>query len=57
MDSIPDSKLKQYREHFDVFDVNNEGVISVWEIGTALRSLGFHMSEKEVDQLYKEIDS
>ena len=40
-----------------MFDVNNDQVISVRELGTALRSLGFHMSEKEVDNLYKEIDS
>ena len=30
--------------------------MSIRELGTALRSLGFHMSEKEVDELYKEID-
>ena len=57
MDNLPDSKTKVYREHFEVFDVNNDGVISIRELGTALRSLGFHMSEKEVDVLYKEVDS
>jgi len=56
MDGLSDAKLRIYREHFEVFDVNNDGVMSLRELGTALRSLGFHMSEKEVDELYKEID-
>ena len=30
--------------------------MSLRELGTALRSLGFHMSEKEVDSLFKELD-
>ena len=57
MADIPEDKLDFYREHFEIFDVNNDGVISIRELGTALRSLGFHMNEKELDDLYKEVES
>ena len=54
--NITDEEKKLFRENFDAFDHNGDGVLSVKELSTALRSLGFHMTEKDAEAVYNEAD-
>ena len=54
--SITDEEKKLFRENFDAFDINGDGRLSVKELATALRSLGFHMTEKDAEAIHNEAD-
>ena len=45
------------KEMFNLFDKNHDRSISVDEMGSALRAMGFRMTNKEVRQAVKKIDT
>ena len=54
--SISDEEKKLFRENFEAFDVNGDGRLSVKELSIALRSLGFHMTDKDAEAVFNEAD-
>lgn len=49
-------KLEQIREAFNVFDKDNDGFITLKELGTVMRSLGQNPTETELHDLIKQYD-
>ena len=47
---------EEWSQHFLQFDKNGDGFISTEELGTCLRSLGFHIEEKNLKELMEEFD-
>ncbi len=49
-------KVEQIREAFNVFDKDNDGFITLKELGTVMRSLGQNPTETELHDLIKQYD-
>ena len=54
--NISDEERRLFKENFDAFDTTGDGRLSVKELATALRSVGFHMTEKDAEGLHSEAD-
>lgn len=50
------AKVEQIREAFSVFDKDNDGFITLKELGTVMRSLGQNPTESELHELIREYD-
>lgn len=48
MNSINDDKKKEYKEVFEMFDRDKNGLVNIKELGNILRSLGHELSEQDV---------
>ncbi|KAJ3030537.1 UNVERIFIED_CONTAM: hypothetical protein HDU68_008680 [Siphonaria sp. JEL0065] len=57
MASLSESQISEYKEAFSLFDQSSSGSISTAEIGTVIRSLGQNISQKELKELIKEVDT
>ena len=51
-----DGQTDQLRDHFLMFDRNGDGFIDASELGTSLRSLGFHIEEKNLNDIIADFD-
>ncbi|XP_037703771.1 calmodulin-like [Choloepus didactylus] len=51
------SEPEALREAFRVFDLNNDGRISVAELKQAVTNMGMEISEEEVDEMVREVDT
>jgi calmodulin len=49
--------LSDFKENFSLFDKNADGNIDHEELGTVMRSLGQHPTNKELDAMIKEVDA
>ena len=56
MSSLTEEERRLFRENFDAFDTNGDGRLDVKELITVLRSLGFHMTEKDAEAVLQESD-
>ena len=54
--NMSDEEKRIFKENFDAFDLNGDGRLSVKEIATALRSSGFHITEKDAEAIVAEAD-
>ncbi len=57
MDSLSKSDLDKIREHFNLFDKDGNGKITVSELGIALWSIGYTPTEKELTQIIDDFDA
>lgn len=48
---------EDFREAFDLFDLNHDGVISTFELRGVLISFGYHASEQVVTDIMTELDA
>ena len=48
--------VRTHREAFNLFDKDSDGVITVKELGSAMRSLGQNPTEKELAEMINEVD-
>jgi calmodulin len=55
--SFNDEKLKEYKEAFEMFDRDRNGLINGKELGNVLRSLGHEPTEADLNALIEEQDS
>ena len=55
-DLIIDSKLKQYRDAFDLFDKDKDGTITAKELINVFKSFGQNPSEHEINEMIAEVD-
>ena len=54
---VPEDKLNEYREAFDMFDKDHSGSISVDEISKIMKNFGNPMSKDEIREMIKDIDT
>ena len=55
-DLSPEEKSELYKESFDMFDRDRNGLINAVELGNILLSLGYEIEESEPGQLIQEFD-
>ena len=54
---IDPSKIKEYREAFDMFDKDHSGSIDIGEISKIMKNYGNPMTKEEIQHMIKDIDS
>ena len=54
---VPEEKLSEYREAFDMFDKDHSGSISVDEISKIMKNFGNPMTKDEIKEMIKDIDT
>lgn len=54
--TLDESEVTEYREMFEMFDRNGDGVISTQEVKTVLKTLGLDPSAETVTDLIEEFD-
>lgn len=57
LSQLKDDKLKEYREAFNLYDKDNDGIISITKLGRVLRAMGLNPTEIEVQEMIEEVDS
>ncbi len=57
MEKLSEQDIERFREHFNLFDVDHNGRITLKELGTALRSIGYTPDEKELHQIIDDFDA
>eukprot|EP00300_Choanocystis_sp_HF-7_P039787 c6105_g1_i1.p1 GENE.c6105_g1_i1~~c6105_g1_i1.p1 ORF type:complete len:165 (-),score=41.42 c6105_g1_i1:598-1056(-) len=55
--SLSDERRNEFREAFDLFDRNRDGLITADELADALQSLGCPSSEQEIQDMIHEVDT
>jgi calmodulin len=56
MNDIPDSRLKDYRNAFELFDKDKDGTITAKELANVMRTLNQDPSEHELAEMINEVD-
>ena len=54
---IPEEKIAEYKEAFDMFDKNKKGTISAADITKIMKNFGYPISKKEVEEMIAEINT
>ena len=54
---IPEEKIAEYKEAFDMFDKNKKGTISASDITKIMKNFGYPISRKEVEAMIAEMDT
>ena len=54
---IPPDKIAEYKEAFDMFDINKDGLLTVEEIFKMLKNYGYPMPKDEIKRMIAKIDS
>ena len=54
--AIPEDKINEYKEAFDMFDKDGSGTISVIEIVKIMKNFGYPIKKSEAQQMIAEID-
>ena len=53
---VPEEKLAEYKEAFDMFDKDHSGGISIDEISKIMKNFGNPMSKAEIKEMIKDLD-
>lgn len=56
MEDIPESRLKEYRDAFEMFDKDKDGTITAKELANVMKSLNQDPSEQELHDMIAEVD-
>lgn len=56
LSQIQEDKVQEYRQAFNLFDKDNDGIITTDKLGVLLRSLGHNPTELEISEMIEEID-
>lgn len=48
---------ENFKEAFDLFDRDNDGIITTKELGTLMRTLGHNPTDQELDDMVNEVDT
>ena len=51
IDNLTEMEIALYKEAFQIFDKHSEGYISTKELGTILSSLGFNISDEDLNEI------
>ena len=55
--NLSQEKLIEYRTAFEFYDKDGDGKITLKELGAILRNLGKNPTQKQIEQMFIEIDS
>ena len=53
---IPEDMIQEYKEAFDLFDLDKNGLISAYEIRKIMKDLGNKLSESEANEIITKFD-
>ncbi len=53
---LSEEKIAEFRCAFDLFDKDQDGMITTKELGTVMRNLGQNPSEEDLQDMIKEVD-
>jgi calmodulin len=56
MDQLSDEQLKEFEAAFKLFDRDNDGLISIRELGTVMRAIGQNPTDIELQEMINEVD-
>jgi calmodulin len=56
IDDIPEHRLKEYRDAFEMFDKDKDGTITAKELANVMRSLNQDPTEMELQEMISEVD-
>jgi calmodulin len=56
-DNLTDDKLREFKESFEMFDRDKDGLINARELGNIMRSMGHELNEQELIDMITEVDS
>ena len=56
MDEIPESRLKEFRDAFELFDKDKDGTITIKELANVMKSLNQDPTEYELKEMIDEVD-
>ena len=57
IDDIPEYRLKEFRDAFEMFDRDKDGTIKVKELGNVMRTLNVDFTEQELNEMIQEADA
>ena len=57
INNLTETEIAAYKEAFQIFDKHSEGYISSKELGTILSSLGFNISEEDLNEIINLYDN
>ncbi|CAG9320812.1 unnamed protein product [Blepharisma stoltei] len=57
MENLTDEQIEEFRLAFKQFDKNMDGLISLGELGTAMRAMGHNPTDIELQEMIQEVDS
>jgi calmodulin len=55
--SLPLETIQEFKDAFGIFDKDNDGVITVKELGLVMRALGQHPTDQALRQMINEVDA
>ncbi|VDO05777.1 unnamed protein product [Rodentolepis nana] len=57
VEKLTPEQIAEFRESFQLFDKNGDGVISMAELGSVMRSVGQYATDEELKKMIKEVDT
>ncbi|XP_033736461.1 neo-calmodulin-like isoform X1 [Pecten maximus] len=57
LSQLTEDKVHEYKEAFNMYDKDHDGIISTQKLGAVLRALGHNPTEIEMQEMIDEIDS
>ena len=57
INNLTEIEIASYKEAFQIFDKHSEGYISTKELGTIMSSLGFNISEEDLNEIINLYDN
>ena len=54
---VPEEKLAEYKEAFDMFDRNKKGTLSIGDITKIMRNFGYPMTKEEARNMISNVDA
>ena len=55
-EQLSEEQITEFKEAFSFFDKDGDGAITIEELGTVMRSLGSHPTERELQDMINEVD-
>ena len=48
MSNLPPALIAKYRKRFDAFDLNKDGIVTLREMATVAKVLGYKLTKEEI---------
>jgi len=56
LDEVPQDRRKEYKDAFEMFDKNKDGIITTKQLANVMRSLNQDPTEEELNEMIEEVD-
>lgn len=57
MENLTPAQLEEFKNSFQIFDKDMDGVITMKELGTAMRAMGHNPTQIELQEMIEEVDT